>query len=65
MRRIDELADGMGGSVDVVTEAKIGPYRESRIKAVQRPPARNLLTDLERTEIRNDPRVERIGGPIT
>lgn len=28
--RVDELTDGTGGSVDVVTEAKIGPYRKSR-----------------------------------
>ena len=28
--RVDELADGTGGSVDAVTGAAIGPYRESR-----------------------------------
>ena len=29
---VDELADGMGGSVDAVTGAAIGPYRKSRLK---------------------------------
>jgi len=29
---LDELADGMGGSMDPVTGAAIGPYRESRLK---------------------------------
>ena len=29
---VDELADGMGGSVDAVTGAAIGPYRESRLR---------------------------------
>jgi len=29
---VDELADGMGGSVDAVTGATIGPYRESRLR---------------------------------
>jgi hypothetical protein len=28
--RVDELADGTGGSVDAVTGAAIGPYRESQ-----------------------------------
>ena len=28
---VDELADGMGGSVDAVTGAAIGPYRKSRL----------------------------------
>jgi predicted nucleotidyltransferase len=28
---VDELADGMGGSVDAVTGAAIGPYRKSRV----------------------------------
>ena len=28
--RVDELADAMGGSVDAVTGAAIGPYRKSR-----------------------------------
>jgi len=31
---VDELTDGTGGSVDVVTEAKIGPYRESRLNSL-------------------------------
>ncbi len=31
---VDELADGTGGSVDAVTGAAIGPYRESRFKAI-------------------------------
>jgi hypothetical protein len=43
LRRIDELVDRMGGSVDVVTEAKIGLYRESRIKAVLGHPTRRAL----------------------
>jgi hypothetical protein len=32
--RVDELADGMGGSVDAVTVtgAAIGPYGASRVK---------------------------------
>jgi hypothetical protein len=30
--RVDELADGMGGSVDAVTGAAIGPYRKSRLR---------------------------------
>ncbi len=34
---VDELPDGTGGSVDVVTEAKIGPYRKSRLKRLGRP----------------------------
>src|SRR5712691_2002794 len=29
---VDELADGMGGSVDAVTGAAIGPYRKSRVR---------------------------------
>ena len=29
---VDELADGMGGSLDAVTRAAIGPYRESRFR---------------------------------
>lgn len=29
---VDELTDGMGGSVVAVTETKSGPYRKSRIK---------------------------------
>jgi hypothetical protein len=28
--RVDELARGMGGSADAVTEAAMGPYRKSR-----------------------------------
>ena len=28
--RVDELADGTGGSVDAVTGAAIGPYEESQ-----------------------------------
>ena len=28
---VDVLADGMGGSVDAVTGAAIGPYRKSRL----------------------------------
>ena len=28
---VDGLADGMGGSVDAVTGAAIGPYRKSRL----------------------------------
>jgi hypothetical protein len=28
--RVDELAEGLGGSVDAVTGAAIGPYRKSR-----------------------------------
>jgi hypothetical protein len=31
LRRVDELADGTGGSVDAVTGAAIGSYRESRL----------------------------------
>jgi hypothetical protein len=31
--RVDELADAMGGSVDAVTGAAIGPYRKSRPRA--------------------------------
>jgi hypothetical protein len=30
--RVDELADGTGGSVDAVTGAVIGPYRKSRVR---------------------------------
>ena len=30
---VDELADGTGGSVDVVTGAAIGPYRKSQFNA--------------------------------
>jgi hypothetical protein len=30
---VDELTDGTGGSVDVVTEVKIGPCRKSRRKS--------------------------------
>ena len=33
--RFDELTDGTGGSVDVVTGAAIGPYRKSRIKPLR------------------------------
>lgn len=29
--RVDELAEGLGGSVDAVTGAAIGPYRKSRL----------------------------------
>ena len=29
--RVDELADGTGGSGDAVTGAAIGPYRKSRL----------------------------------
>lgn len=29
---VDELTDGTGGSVDVVTEVRIGPYRKFRMK---------------------------------
>jgi hypothetical protein len=28
---VDERTDGTGGSLDAVTEAKIGPYRKSRL----------------------------------
>ncbi len=28
---VDALADGMGGSLDAVTRAAIGPYRKSRL----------------------------------
>ena len=31
--RVDELADGTGGSVDAVTGAAIGPYQESQLKS--------------------------------
>ena len=34
--RVDELADGTGGSVDAVTGTAIGPYRESQFKGVLR-----------------------------
>ena len=30
MTAVDELADGMGGSVHAVTGVAIGPYRKSR-----------------------------------
>ena len=30
--RVDELADGMGGSVDAVTETAIAPFRGSRLR---------------------------------
>src|SRR5207247_10665308 len=32
LENVDKLADGMAGSVDAVTGAAIGPYRESRLK---------------------------------
>jgi hypothetical protein len=36
--RIDELADGTGGSVDAVTGAAIGPYRKSWLLGVRSTP---------------------------
>ena len=30
--RVDEVADGTGGSVDAVTGAAIAPFRESRLR---------------------------------
>ena len=33
---VDELADETGGSVDVVTEMKFGPYRKSRLESPRR-----------------------------
>ena len=32
---VDALADGMGGSVDAVTGAAIGPYRKSRLRRLE------------------------------
>jgi hypothetical protein len=32
---VDELADGMGGSLDAVTRAAIGPYRKCRLDTLR------------------------------
>src|SRR5438128_428096 len=44
--RVDELADGTGGSADVVTEAKIDPYRKSwvNVTATFRPRRSSPMT---------------------
>jgi len=36
MTVVDELADGMGGSVNAVTGVAIGPYRKSRTNTLTR-----------------------------
>jgi hypothetical protein len=39
-RSVVGLADRIGGSVDAVTGAAIGPYRKSRVNEIRRPPSR-------------------------
>jgi len=41
LRRVAELAEGLGGSVDAVTGAAIDPNRKSRLKFVRLPPPRS------------------------